>query len=163
MQAAVNKLMKQLSDPFAVKDLGKLSFFLGVEVTDTNNGVALTQAKYAADLLQKVNMINCEDISTPMSTSEKINRNSGTLLTDDSAFMYRSTVGALQYLCLTRPDISFAVNRVCQFLAAPTDVHWSAVKRILRYVKGTVNMGLRIQIVNRVERVYRRGLGWMPR
>ncbi|KAK1647815.1 hypothetical protein QYE76_065620 [Lolium multiflorum] len=86
---AVNRLMKQLSDSFAVKDLGKLSFFLGVEVTDTDNGVALTQAKYAADLLQKVNMINCKDISTPMSSSEKISRNSGTLVTDDSAFMYR--------------------------------------------------------------------------
>jgi histone deacetylase 1/2 len=90
-------------------------------------------------------MINCKDISTPMSSSEKISINSGTLLTDDSTFMYRSTVGALQYLCLTRPDISFAVNRVCQFLAAPTDVHWSAIKIILRYVKGTVNMGLQIQ------------------
>jgi histone deacetylase 1/2 len=143
---AVDRLMDQLHSSFAIKDLGKLSFFLGVHVTDIDNGgVALTQARYATDLLQKVNMLNCKEISTPMSSTEKLSRTSGTLLIEDTAFLYRSTVGALQYLCLTRPDISFAVNRVCQFLAAPTDVHWSAVKRILRYVKGTVNFGLQIQ------------------
>jgi hypothetical protein len=90
-------------------------------------------------------MYNCKDIGTPMSSTEKLSKFSGTVLGEDMAFNYRSTVGALQYLCLTRPDISFAVNRVCQFLASPTDVHWSAVKRILRYVKGTINLGLQFQ------------------
>ena len=142
---AVSNLMQKLRESFAVKDLGKLSYFLGIEVTDTDDGIALTQAKYASDLLQRVNMHNCHDIATPMSSSEKLSKTAGTLLTDANAFKYRSTVGALQYLCLTRPDISFAVNRVCQFLATPTEVHWSTVKRILRYVKGTVNFGVRIQ------------------
>jgi hypothetical protein len=142
---AVGVLMKKLCESFAVKDLGKLSYFLGVEVTDTHSGIALTQTKYAADLLRRVNMHNCKDIATPMSSSERLSKSAGVLLMDDMAFSYRSTVGALQYLCLTRPDIAFSVNRVCQFLAAPTDVHWSAVKRILRYVKGTVNLGLQIQ------------------
>ena len=66
------------------------------------------------------------------------------MCSSDLAYTYISAVGALQYLCLARPDISFAVNRVCQFLATPTDEHWPAVKRILRYVKGTVNLGLNI-------------------
>jgi histone deacetylase 1/2 len=142
---AVDILMAKLCRSFAVKDLGKLSYFLGVEVTDTPSGIALTQTKYASDILRRVNMHNCKDIATPMSSTERLSKFSGTSLTDDMAFSYRSTVGALQYLCLTRPDISFAVNRVCQFLATPTDVHWSAVKRILRYVKGTINLGLQIQ------------------
>jgi histone deacetylase 1/2 len=98
----VDRLMDQLHSSFAIKDLGKLSFFLGVHVTDIDNGgVALTQAKYATYLLQKVNMLNCKEISTSMSSTEKLSRTSGTLLTDDTAFVYRSTVGALQYLCLT--------------------------------------------------------------
>jgi hypothetical protein len=142
---AVDVLMSKLRDSFALKDLGKLSYFLGVEVTDIDGGIALTQAKYAADLLRRVNMHRCKEIATPMSATEKFSKTTGKLLDDKSAFSYRSTVGALQYLCLTRPDIAFAVNRVCQFLATPTDVHWSAVKRILRYVKGTINFGLHFQ------------------
>jgi histone deacetylase 1/2 len=58
---------------------------------------------------------------------------------------YRSIVGAMQYLTLTRPDISFAVNKVCQFLHAPTTVYWSVVKRILRYIHGTLKLGLNIR------------------
>jgi hypothetical protein len=142
---AISILMEKLRDAFALKDLGKLSYFLGIEVTDVEGGIALTQAKYAADLLHRVNMHKCKEIATPMSATEKFSKNTGVLLDDKAAFSYRSTVGALQYLCLTRPDISFAVNRVCQFLATPTDVHWAAVKRILRYVKGTINFGLHFQ------------------
>ncbi|KAK1601065.1 hypothetical protein QYE76_016639 [Lolium multiflorum] len=81
-------------------------------------------------------MENCKSVTTPMCTQEKLSRELGHSLSDDDAFQYRSVVGALQYLTLTRPDISFAVNKVCQFLSKPTDVHWEAVKRILRYVKG---------------------------
>ena len=67
---------------------------------------------------------------------------------DDDCTNYRSVVGALQYLTLTRPDISFAVNKVCQFLHSPTTTHWSAVKRILRYVKGTLSTGLQMRKSN---------------
>ena len=77
-----------------------------------------------------------------MSSSEKISLTEGELLNQEDSTKYRSLVGALQYLTLTRPDISFAVNKVCQFLHAPTTVHWTAAKRIVRYVKDTVNVGL---------------------
>jgi histone deacetylase 1/2 len=69
----------------------------------------------------------------------------GTILGTEDSFRCRSIVGGLQYLTLTCPDLSFAVNKVCQFLSHPTDVHWEAVKHILRYVKGTLDMGLHIR------------------
>lgn len=85
-------------------------------------------------------------ITTPMSSnSEKLSKESGVPLFEDAIFKYRSTVGALQYLTLTRPNISFVVNRVCQSLHSPTNIHWADVKRILRYVKGTCTTGLVIQ------------------
>jgi histone deacetylase 1/2 len=79
-----------------------------------------------------------------MSSVDKLSLYSGMNLGPDDSSRYRSIVGALQYLTLTRPDIAFAVNKVCQFLHAPTTTHWSAVKRILRYIQGTINLGLKL-------------------
>jgi histone deacetylase 1/2 len=107
--------------------------------------MTLTQRKYALDLLHRVNMENCNPTSTPLSAIEPLACDTGTLLGADDSFRYRSVVGGLQYLTLTRPDISFAVNKVCQFLSQPTDVHWEAVKRILQYIKGTLQIGLHIR------------------
>jgi histone deacetylase 1/2 len=89
-------------------------------------------------------MTGCKPVDTPLSTSEKLSLVDGELLSSDDSTRYRSIVGALQYITLTRPDISYSVNKVCQFLHAPTTVHWTAVKRILRYLQGTVSLGLRL-------------------
>jgi histone deacetylase 1/2 len=141
---ATTALLKDLKEDFALKDLGELHYFLGIEVSKVCNGIILTQDKYASDLLKKVGMSDCKPVSTPLSTSEKLSLHEGTLLGDRDATHYRSVVGALQYLTLTRPDIAFSVNKVCQFLHAPTTVHWEAVKRILRYVKQCTKLGLKI-------------------
>jgi histone deacetylase 1/2 len=90
-------------------------------------------------------MNKAKAVDTPLSASEKLSITDGISLGPKDSTNYRSVVGALQYLTLTRPDISFAVNKVCQFLHAPTSVHWSAVKRILRYVRGTIDFGLKIK------------------
>jgi histone deacetylase 1/2 len=90
-------------------------------------------------------MENCKATSTPLATMDRLSRETGTTLGIEDSFRYRSVVGGLQYLTLTRPHLSFVVNKVCQFLSQPTDMHWEAVKRILRYVKGTLDMGLRIR------------------
>lgn len=104
----------------------------------------MTQDKYATDLLRKVGMMNCKPASTPLLVSEKLSLHEGSLLGPNDATHYRSIVGALQYLTLTRLDIAFSVNKVCQFLHAPTTVHWVAVKRILRYLKQCTKFGLNI-------------------
>ena len=89
-------------------------------------------------------MASCKPMSTPLSTSEKLSAYEGVPLSSEDSTRYRSIVGALQYLTLTRPDIAFSVNKVCQFLHSPTDVHWAAVKRILRYLKQDTKVGLKI-------------------
>jgi hypothetical protein len=109
------------------------------------NDILLTQEKYASDMFQKVGMPNCKPIATHLSTSEKLSLDKGTPLGASDATNYRSVVGALQYLTLTRPDIAFLVNKVDQFLHTPTNIHWAAVKRILRYIKYTAKLGLKIQ------------------
>jgi hypothetical protein len=141
-QAAVTALLDDLRSHFALKDLGDLHYFLGIQVTRRSYGLCLSQEKYVVEVLQKAGMHKCKLVKTPLSMAEKLVIGTGTTLTNE-ATKYRSIVGGLQYLTLTRPDISFPVNRVCQFLHTPTDFHMVAVKRIVRYVQGTFNIGLK--------------------
>jgi histone deacetylase 1/2 len=140
--AATDALLKALSGEFALKVLGNLHYFLGIEVHQVDDGIVLSQAKYAQDVLSRVGMTHCSGSPTPLSSSEKITAREGDMLGPEDITNYRNMVGALQYLTLTRPDISYAVNKVCQYLHAPTTVHWTAAKRIWRYVKHTLSMGL---------------------
>jgi histone deacetylase 1/2 len=142
---ASDRLVAALGEAFPVKDLGPLHFFLGIQVTRDPGGMTLCQEQYALDLLKCANMDSCRPVTTPMSVQEKLSADQGTTLNEDDAFTYRSTVGGLQYLTLTRPDMSYAVNKVCQYLSKPTSAHWEAVKRILRFVKGSADIGLRIR------------------
>ena len=142
--SAVDRLLHQLRDDFALKDLGPLHYFLGIEVSAVDGGLLLSQSKYACELLLKAGLRDCKSMATPLSASEKLSMYSGDPLDDDMSKRYRSIVGGLQYLTLTRPDIAFAVNKVCQYLHCPTSEHYSAVKRILRYISGTIDIGLKI-------------------
>ncbi|KAK9067609.1 hypothetical protein SSX86_011720 [Deinandra increscens subsp. villosa] len=128
-----------LNREFAIKDLGDLNYFLGLEVAYTDDGLFLTQSKYATDILRRAGLLESKPASTPLAPHATFTSH-GPLFNDPS--LYRSLVGALQYLTITRPDLSYAVNQVSQFLHAPTIVHFEAVKRILRYVKGTIPFGL---------------------
>uniref|UniRef100_A0A2N9EJB2 CCHC-type domain-containing protein n=1 Tax=Fagus sylvatica TaxID=28930 RepID=A0A2N9EJB2_FAGSY len=103
----ITQLITNLSKVFELKDMGTLSYFLGLQIQRSLDGLSLTQTKYATDLLTKHNMLN-----------------------------------SLHYLTFTRPDLSFAVHQVCQFMNTPTDIHLTATKRILRYLRGTLDHGL---------------------
>jgi hypothetical protein len=100
-QKATNKLLHKLGQEFALKDMGDLHYFLGIEVHKVNNRLILTQDKYASDLLQRVGMGNCKPVSTPLSTSEKLSTFEGIALGQHDTTQYRSIVGSLQYLTLT--------------------------------------------------------------
>jgi hypothetical protein len=134
---AISYLIQALATELPVKDLGDLNFFLGIAVSRVSSGLFLSQHRYITDLLTKTNMLNAKPITSPMSVTTSLSKFSGLKFSDPT--LYRSTVGGLQYLSLTRPDIAFAVSKVSQFMHEPRDVHWSAVKRILRYLKSTVN------------------------
>ncbi|KAK1698711.1 hypothetical protein QYE76_015408 [Lolium multiflorum] len=108
---AISVLLQDLNAHFAIKDLGALHFFLGIEVHRTADNLLLTQAKYAHDLLAKVGMLDCKPAPTPLSPSEPLSLHEGTPLGPEDSSQYRSIVGALQYLTLTRPDLSFSVNK----------------------------------------------------
>ncbi|GKF54803.1 N-terminal kinase-like protein [Tanacetum coccineum] len=102
--------------------------------------ILLSQKKYILELLQSAGLSNCNHMSSPMVTSSSLS------LDDSTAFSnpvkYRQVVGSLQYVTLSRPDIAFAVNKVCQYMHAPTENHWSAVKWILRYLHGNPDTSL---------------------
>jgi hypothetical protein len=140
---ANDELLQLLCLNFAVKDLGNLHYFLGVEVIPMKNGLLLSQQRYIRDLLHKTDMKDAKPVTSPMSSSSTLSAFTGDPMEDPS--LYRSTVGSLQYLSHTRLDLVFAVNRACQFIHQPPKLHWEAVKRMLRYLKHTITHGLLLQ------------------
>ncbi|KAJ0610987.1 putative RNA-directed DNA polymerase [Helianthus annuus] len=139
---AIDQVVKRLGATFSLQDMGPLSYFLGVEVVRQGSDIILSQRKYIQDILARANLLSAKPVHSPCTTTSSLS------LGDSPAFSdpvrYRQLVGALQYVTLSRPDISFAVNKVCQFMHSPTENHWSAVKRILRFLLGTINHGLLI-------------------
>jgi histone deacetylase 1/2 len=133
----VSSLVQKLNFVFNLKQSGILDYFLGII---TNSTLLLTQSKYLKDLLTKTNMLECNSISTPMKSTCKLSKVGSDKFHDPS--LYRSFVGSLQYATITRPEIVYAVNKVCQFMSNPLESHRIAVKRILRYLKGTLHMDL---------------------
>ncbi|KAI4297578.1 hypothetical protein L6164_037463 [Bauhinia variegata] len=139
-QQQVLQVIQQLATRFSLKDLGNLSYFLGVKVDPHLQGLFLSQRKYILDILSRAQMAESKAISTPMCATTTLIRYSGESLV--SLTEYRTLAGSLQYLSLTRPDVAFTVHRLSQFMHAPTTTHWNALKRLLRYLASTVHHGI---------------------
>lgn len=141
---------------FAIKDLDQLNYFLGLEISYTPHGLFIGKDNYAHDILERADLLDSKLIATPLVAGESLvlllpspkvivlkkNISLSTANPFRDPTLYRSLVGALQYLTITRSDLSYAVNSVSQFLHSPTNDHFFAVKRILHYVKGTIHYGL---------------------
>ncbi|XP_022014710.2 uncharacterized mitochondrial protein AtMg00810-like [Helianthus annuus] len=138
----LTNIIQLLSREFAMTDLGTLHHFLGISVKRDAQGLFLSQSQYARDILHRANMTDCKPCTTPVDIASKLSAADGNLLSDGS--LYRSLAGALQYLTFTRPDISYAVQQVCLFMHTPREPHFAFLKRILRYIKGTLDYGLRL-------------------
>jgi transposase InsO family protein len=137
--SAISDFKLQMCNRFKMTDLGLLTLYLGIEVLQTPGHITLKQSAFAAKLLEKAGMADCNGTQVPMEPRLKLSKQSSNPLVDVT--LYRSIVGSLRYLVHTRPDISFAVGMVSRFMQAPTTEHMSAVKHLLRYVAGTIDIG----------------------
>lgn len=155
----IGNFIRSLNHIFALKDLGPLSFFLGIEVTYTESTIHLSQYKYIYDLLERCNILDVKPISSPIDSSvTKAITAPDPSYSDPSA--YRHVVDSLQYVTITRLELSFAVNRACQHMHHPLTSHWRHVKRILRYLKGTLDHGLTLSASRNCDLVVYSDAGW---
>ncbi len=136
----ITQLQQHLHDSFHMKDLGHLTYFLGLEVHTNSSGIFLHQHKYTKDLIALAGLENSTSVDTPLEMNVKLHNSEGDLLSDP--LLYRQLVGSLNYLTITRPDISFAVQQVSQFMHSPRHLHLAAVRRIIRYLRGSPGRGL---------------------
>lgn len=130
----------QLDSKFKLKDLGPLRFFLELKIGRSNNGISVSQRPFTLQLLSDTGYLGSKPASTPMEPNIHLSKDSDSLLDDLTS--YRSLIGKLIYLTITRPDISFAVNRLSQFLTTPRQPHLLPTQCILQYLKGSPGQGL---------------------
>ncbi|KAA0066521.1 Retrovirus-related Pol polyprotein from transposon TNT 1-94 [Cucumis melo var. makuwa] len=134
-QTEISQLKQRMGDEFEIKDLGNLKYFLGMEVARSKEGIPVSQRKYTLDLLTEIGMLGCRPADTSIEFNCKLGNSDDQVPVDKE--QYQRLVGKLIYLSHTRPDISFAVSVVSQFMQAPYKKHMEAVNRILRYLKNT--------------------------
>jgi hypothetical protein len=137
----LQQIIASLHKEFAMTDLGALNYFLGVSVTRNSSGMFLSQRKYAMEILERAHMVGCNPSRTHVDTESKLG-DKGDPVSDPK--LYWCLAGSLQYLTFTRPDISYVLQQICLFMHDPREPHFSALKRILRYVQGTLDYGLQL-------------------
>ncbi|CAL5369179.1 unnamed protein product [Camellia sinensis] len=134
--STIEEVKHQLFQEFEMKDLGSLRYFLGIEVATSPTGYLLSQTKYVHDILSRVNLTDDKIVDTPIELHAKFSASDGFPLEDPT--LYRELVGCLIYLTVTRPDFSYAVHILSQFVSAPCSTHWAALLRTLRYLRDTL-------------------------
>ena len=136
----VNEIKNALHNKFEVKDLGRVNYYLGIEINQTREKITLSQ-RGLIKILPRFGMGECKPIGSPMALGAKLDESSG--IEKENSFPYREVIGALMYVSTgTRPDIAHAVNFLSQFNNCPDGRHRRAAKRILRYLKGSMDKGL---------------------
>ncbi|GJT28141.1 retrovirus-related pol polyprotein from transposon TNT 1-94 [Tanacetum coccineum] len=138
--AMCNEFPNQMTPKFKMSMMGQMSFFLGLQISQSPRGIFINQSKYAYEIVKKYGMLTSDSINTPMVEKSKLDKDLQGNPVD--ATLYRGMIGSLIYLTSSRPDLIYAVCLCARYQAKPTEKHLNAVKRIFRYLKGTINMGL---------------------
>ncbi|GJX10622.1 retrovirus-related pol polyprotein from transposon RE1 [Tanacetum coccineum] len=134
---------KQMESEFDMSDMGLVSYFLGIEIKQLPNGVHISQRKYASDMLKKFKMFLCKPVTSPLVYKCKLSKDDGKKLVNPTRF--RSIVGSLLYLTISRPDLAFAASFLSRFMGEPSSSHLGAAKRVLRYVKGSLDLRIMLE------------------
>ena len=139
----IAEFKNQMKETFSMSDLGLLSYYLGMEVKQEESQITICQKAYAEKIVETCGLTGCNTVDTPMEQRIKLSATKPGAEIDISR--YRSIIGSLRYLVNTRPDIAYSVGIVSRFMEAPGKEHWAAVKRIVRYIAGTLDYGCRFQ------------------
>ena len=136
----IMEFKKGMASKFDMSDLGKLTYYLGIEVRQSTDGIMIKQEAYASWILKEAGMDDCNSTQVPMEFGLKLS-----MADDDEevdATLYRRRIGCLRYLMHTRPDLAFAVGILSRYMQSPREQHANALKQVLRYLKGTLGNGL---------------------
>ncbi|KAK2427210.1 putative mitochondrial protein [Trifolium repens] len=131
---------RSMREMFAMTDLGKMKYFLGIEVIQNKQGIFINQQKYGSEILQRFGMSDCNGVCSPIVPGCKLVKDEAGKAID--ATMYKQMIGCLMYMLATRPDMAYSVCLTARYMERPTEMHVAAVKRILRYLKGTLDHGI---------------------
>ncbi|GKF25686.1 retrovirus-related pol polyprotein from transposon TNT 1-94, partial [Tanacetum coccineum] len=138
--ALCNEFANLMTTKFKMSMIGQMSFFLGLQISQSSRGIFLNQSKYAFEIIKKYGLLTSDSVDTPMVEKNKLDEDlQGTPV---YATLYRGMIGSLMNLTSSRPDLIYAVCLCAKYQAKPIEKHLNAVKRIFRYLKGTINMGL---------------------
>jgi hypothetical protein len=155
--ALLRRTISALQQEFSLRDLGQLHHFLGMHVQHTSSVLYLSQRQYMLDILDRAGMRDCKPCTTPVDINPKLSAD-GDPVSDATDF--RSLAGALQYLTFTRLDICYAVQQICLHMHDPREPHLAALKRILRYIRGTLDMALLVRPSSQIELVVYSDADW---
>ena len=134
------KFKAYLNQCFRMKDLGKLKYFLGIEVARSEEGIFLSQRKYILDIVAETGLLGCKPASTPMEQNHQLAADDGPLFADPS--QYRRLVGKLVYLSISRPELCYSIHLLSQFMQKTCPAHWDAALRVVRFLKGSPDQGI---------------------
>ncbi|KAF5476516.1 hypothetical protein F2P56_003263 [Juglans regia] len=139
-QASIDSIRTFLHHKFKIKDLGCLRYFLGLEIARSSKGIHISQRKYALDILADSGMLGCTPLKLPLDQNFKLSKTEGVPLKEPCT--YRRLIGRLLYLTISRPDLSFAVQLLSQFMDKPSSSHLAAAHKVLRYIKAAPGQGI---------------------